>query len=1406
MQCYTEILPPTGVTHAVSASFTSATANNLIVIKTSLLQIFSLVKTSKASNELSETALSQFHHPETKLVLEKEYPLSGTVTDLSRVKILNTKSGGDAILIAVRNAKLSLIEWDPERDAISTISIHYYERDDLTRSPWVPDLSQCGSILSVDPSNRCAVFNFGVRNLAILPFHQAGDDLVMDDYDPELDGERPSEGSGKDIQQKKNGQIHQTPYASSFVLPLTALDPSLLHPISLAFLYEYREPTFGILYSQVATSTALLHERKDLVFYAVFTLDLEQRASTTLLSVSRLPSDLFKVVALPPPVGGAVLLGSNEIVHVDQAGKTNAVGVNEFSRQVSAFSMTDQSDLGFRLEGCVIERLGGDSGDLILALASGDTALIKFKLDGRSVSGMTVHLLQANAGGNILKSAASCSTCLDDGNVFFGSEDANSVLLEWSHTSSTSKKARLESKQADDSNEGLSDDDQMEDDDLYTSAPGPAQSDNRIGNDSSTPQYYNLRLNDELPSIGPLRDITLGKAIPSVRNPQTNEGVAAELELVASQGSDRGGGLVVIKREIDPSTVMSLKTDNADGVWSASVTTTPGKGMSNPTENPARRYVITSRPTESDQEANDIYSVEDGGFSPFKASEFNPNEDCTIEIGSLAGETRLVQVLRNEVRSYDKDLGLSQIYPVWDEEVSEERVAISASFSDPYVVIIRDDASVLLLQADDSGDLDEVPLPDEITTSQWRSGCLYRDRVQAFDAEEGTSKDSVEPGLLLCLLDSECKLSLFRVSDMKSLAVIQGVDCLPPVLSNDPPKRSNIRETLIEFVIADLGDSSIVSPYLIVRTENDELIFYKPAFITTSTAGESTRRLHFFRESNSTLPNTPSEDTLAQAEYQQRFRPMRVLSNVSGLSTVFMPGASPNFIFRTAKSPPHITRLRGGFARWLSSFDSTEADCEAGFIYVDSQHCIRACQLPQKTQFDYPWPLRQIPLEEQVDFLAYSTSSETYVIGTSRPADFKLPDADDLHPEWRGEGTHIPDRSLGISLIKFAELSFCPRIPESSIKVISPKTWTIIDSYPLDPDEQITAVKNVNIEISENTHERKDLVVVGTAIAKGEDMPSRGTIYVFDVINVAPDPEKPETGRKLKLIGKESVKGAVTALSGIGGQGFIIVAQGQKCMVRGLKEDGSLLPVAFMDMQCYVNVAKELKGTGMCILGDAVKGLWFAGYSEEPYRMSLFGKDPEYLEVVAADFLPDGSKLYMLVADSDCNLHVLQYDPEDPKSSNGDRLLSRSKFYTGNFASSVMLLPRTAVSSEIPDSSEEAMDVDETHTKHQVLVASHNGSLALVTSVAEESYRRLSALQSQLVNTVDHPAGLNARAFRAVESDGAAGRGMVDGNLLRLWLNMGKQRQAEIAGRVGATEWEIKGDLESIGGDGFGYL
>lgn len=105
------------------------------------------------------------------------------------------------------------------------------------------------------------------------------------------------------------------------------------------------------------------------------------------------------------------------------------------------------------------------------------------------------------------------------------------------------------------------------------------------------------------------------------------------------------------------------------------------------------------------------------------------------------------------------DLGLAQIYPVWDEDTDEERLAVSASFADPYLAILRDDASLLLLQADDSGDLDEVSLPDDLSSVKWRSACLYRDNDQVFSSSDSKLADTAG-NVVLFLLSTDYKLSV----------------------------------------------------------------------------------------------------------------------------------------------------------------------------------------------------------------------------------------------------------------------------------------------------------------------------------------------------------------------------------------------------------------------------------------------------------------------------------------------------------------------------------------------------------------------------------------------------------------------------------------------------------------------
>lgn len=100
----------------------------------------------------------------------------------------------------------------------------------------------------------------------------------------------------------------------------------------------------------------------------------------------------------------------------------------------------------------------------------------------------------------------------------------------------------------------------------------------------------------------------------------------------------------------------------------------------------------------------------------------------------------------------------------------------------------------------------------------------------------------------------------------------------------------------------------------------------------------------------------------------------------------------------------------------------------------------------------------------------------------------------------------------------------------------------------------------------------------------------------------------------------------------------------------------------------------------------------------------------------------------------------------------------------------------------------------------QVLLSTQSGSLALLTPLDEQSYRRLSALQTHFHSSGEHTCGLNPRAYRAVESDGFGSRGVIDGGLLvRGWAGLGARARAEAGGKVGVEGWILRGDLEGVG-------
>ena len=139
------------------------------------------------------------------------------------------------------------------------------------------------------------------------------------------------------------------------------------------------------------------------------------------------------------------------------------------------------------------------------------------------------------------------------------------------------------------------------------------------------------------------------------------------------------------------------------------------------------------------------------------------------------------------------------------------------------------------------------------------------------------------------------------------------------------------------------------------------------------------------------------------------------------------------------------------------------------------------------------------------------------------------------------------------------------------------------------------------------------------------------------------------------------------------------------------------------------------------------------------------------------------------------------------------------------------LLPRTTPTTLLPPV-EDAMNVaaDTTIPEHEIVITSQTGAISLLSPLSESQYRRLSTLANHLTNTLYHACGLNPRAYRVgsgkdTQEGLVGGRTVVDGGMLLRWMELGSQRRAEVASRVGVGVEEVREDLLALIG-GLGYL
>ena len=90
--------------------------------------------------------------------------------------------------------------------------------------------------------------------------------------------------------------------------------------------------------------------------------------------------------------------------------------------------------------------------------------------------------------------------------------------------------------------------------------------------------------------------------------------------------------------------------------------------------------------------------------------------------------------------------------PIADDDLESEPKIVSANFVDPYILLLKDDASVTILKADETGDLEDIDRGEVFVGTKWLSGALYEDSNDVLRLESGEDDDEESGNVLIFLL------------------------------------------------------------------------------------------------------------------------------------------------------------------------------------------------------------------------------------------------------------------------------------------------------------------------------------------------------------------------------------------------------------------------------------------------------------------------------------------------------------------------------------------------------------------------------------------------------------------------------------------------------------------------------
>ncbi|CAH1761431.1 3424_t:CDS:10 [Entrophospora sp. SA101] len=1475
---YKDLFPPTGVEEVVCASFTSPTDINLIVARSSILQIYRFVEQAEVTKE-EETAMEEdvnlvnvfgkdddqnFIFPTLKpaanllymtarLELIIQYKLHGNITSMGVVQTISSGANGmDSLLISFKDAKLSLLEFSLATNSIVTVSIHYYEREEFK----LEFLSNpFPTKVKVDSSSSCAVLHFYGDKLAILPFRQEA--LNLDEEDAAI----------------------KWPYVPSFVVELSSIQSKIKNIIDMNFLNDYYEPTLAILFEPCQTWPGKLNSQKDTCSLIVISLDIAQKKYPIIYSMDNLPHSCVKTVPVPKPIGGILIITANALIHVIKNSPGIGVSVNGYASSTTDFPLDSSFEhLGITLEGCKHVFLTTD--EILLALRNGDLYLAKLIKDGRSVSKISLE----KVGNDTLPS---CACYITDGYFFLGSRLGDSHLIQY-------KTLKIEPKSNGVVN-GFGYQSRRNTLDFETELYNTDVINNTIKNDdisknskSSTKKDYIFTLCDTLLNVGPIVGMTYGELVFSEEKSHMHN-IKKDLELVTCSGYGKGGSICVFHHNINPVVFSSFAMDGCLNMWAISSIDPIFAGI--PMDTPG---LPNHLPSIDSEQSYDKYLFISKSFKTMvlacgeelqelEHSDFY-TEGPTIEVGSLLNNSLILQVHPYGLKLLNSDS--KQIISI-DKDPGNGLI-VFASIVDPYILLLYDTGIVDLMKIDnDTKEINSCELPSHINELPIANCCIFYDESDLFalvkDVEplkkfnefnnftkknkpstsmpiddeldelfnesksndddlleandemvdddllqvvgevneenvSGVVKNTKRESYWCVIYRQDGSLEIYKLPELQEVFHFPHFDMTPTVLVGfftrqnikTPGKTADIQEILLKNLGLHKKDT-----YLIARTSVGDIIIYKAfryipgsdifdPFQKSQSQGELSDHLaiRFSRVSHeyisresiySDIHDKPVssknnqqdineieeeqiKNNLESRKEQLRLNKRRLIpfSNIAGFTGVFVTGAKPVWIICANNNFLRLHPMNAdGEIKSFTPFHNVH--CKNGFLYTNNEDDCRFSELSKEFLYDMEWPVRKISLGRSVHGIEYHPEMQVYALMTSTPIEFHMKDENGVPTDVDGDSSQ-----------------FLPETQNFTLELISPITWETVDKHDFQEDEQGLCIKCVSLQTKSTSSGRKPFIAVGTGFFRGEDVGMRGNIYVFEIIEVVPEPDNPQTNHKFKLLCAEEVKGSVTTICDV--NGYLLTCVGPKIFIRAFEDNDCLISVAFIDIQLYASNVVSIKD--FILLGDVYKSVWFLGFQEEPAKLVLVGKDYNSLEVSCLSFLIDEPALYFVVADMDKNIHMFQYAPYNVQSFAGQKLIRRGDFHVGSQVKTMLTLPKKEVIRKDHD-----FDL-EFSSKTSEEIGTLDGSIGMITPITEKTYKRMQLLYSQMVNGIQHPAGLNPKSFRLLQSKMRLAinpsKGILDGDLLFQFPNLALHRQREMTKQIGTTVERIMDDLLAI--------